>query len=77
MVKVLALDNLFCPMGGIGRRHDSVPTFFSIFFYLTRDEIDDANSDQPLSDISHYVWKLFCPIFGTGEGAHNKGLAGV
>ena len=50
-----------------GRRLDSgvwLSIFLRILFYLTRmsdDEIDNANSEQPLSDAPHYVGQ-YCAI---------------
>ena len=47
------------------RRFDSgvgLSIFIRLLFYLTRmsvEEVDDANSQQPLSDAPHYVWQYF------------------
>ena len=56
-----------CLPGLAARRFDSggwLSIFLRILFYLTRmsdDEIDNANSEQPLSYAPHHVWQ-YCAI---------------
>ena len=63
--KSLAYVPSSCTYCFVIRRFDSgvgLSIFYRILLYLMRmsdDEIDDANSEQPLRDAPHYVWQYF------------------